>query len=179
MLSDLALIARVRAQDDRHAFATLVRRHQSSVRSMLRSLVCGDTLLADDLAQETFLRAWLGLSKFREKSKFSTWLYSIAWNVFLSDARCTRHRTESPHFAIDGDPVDTTSALLTERIAIESALKFLTTAERAAIALTYGQDLTHEEAAAVLDCPIGTLKTNVLRSKVKLKHHLTHMEPIQ
>jgi RNA polymerase sigma-70 factor (ECF subfamily) len=149
---------------------------------MLRSLVCGDAVLADDLAQETFLRAWLGLSKFREKSKFSTWLYSIAWNVFLSDARCTRHRTaDSLHSEYEERHVETTSAFerINERIAIESALKFLSAAERAAIALTYGQDLTHEEAAAVLNCPIGTLKTNVLRSKAKLKQHLTHLEPIQ
>jgi len=57
-VEDAPLIARVVANDDRHAFATLVRRHQSAVRGFLLRLCCGDGALADDVAQETFLRAY-------------------------------------------------------------------------------------------------------------------------
>src|SRR5512145_3363589 len=85
--SDAALIARVVVQDDRHAFAELVRRHQSSVRACLRKLAAGNHALADDLAQETFVLAWRNLKSFRQDAKFSTWLYRIATNCWLMDAR--------------------------------------------------------------------------------------------
>src|SRR5215831_19609739 len=86
-VSDEALIARIVVSDDRHAFGELVRRHQSAVRATLRKLVGGNTALADDLAQETFLLAYRKLKQFRQEAKFSTWLYRIAYNVFLADAR--------------------------------------------------------------------------------------------
>src|SRR5436853_6804078 len=86
-VSDAQLIARVLVQDDRHAFGELVRRHQSAVRATLRRLTGGDRALADDLAQETFLLAYRNLRSFRQEAKFSTWLYRIAYNAFLADAR--------------------------------------------------------------------------------------------
>src|SRR6266567_7465159 len=86
-VSDAQLIARVVVKDDRHAFGELVRRHQSAVRATLRKLASGNVALADDLAQETFLLAYRNLRSFRQDAKFSTWLYRIAYNVFLADAR--------------------------------------------------------------------------------------------
>src|SRR5512140_810951 len=86
-VTDAQLIARVVVQDDRHAFSELVRRHQSLVRAMLRRLTAGNHALADDLAQETFLLAYRNLKSFRQEARFSTWLYRIAYNVFLADAR--------------------------------------------------------------------------------------------
>ena len=86
-VSDAQLIARAVVQDDRHAFGELVRRHQSAVRSTLRRLTGGNIAHADDLAQETFLLAYRNLKSFRQEAKFSTWLYRIAYNVFLADAR--------------------------------------------------------------------------------------------
>src|SRR5499425_3483049 len=86
-VSDAQLIARVLVQDDRHAFSELVRRHQSTVRACLRKFTTGNAALADDLAQETFLLAYRNLKSFRQEAKFSTWLYRIAYNAFLADAR--------------------------------------------------------------------------------------------
>jgi|SRR5450755_1723164 DNA-directed RNA polymerase specialized sigma24 family protein len=86
-VSDSQLIARIVVSDDRHAFSELVRRHQSSVRATLRKLAGGNAALADDLAQEAFLLAYRNLKSFRQDAKFSTWLYRIAYNVFLADAR--------------------------------------------------------------------------------------------
>src|SRR6184192_4079375 len=86
-ISDAQLIARVLVQDDRHAFGELVRRHQSTVRASLRKLTAGNHALADDLAQETFLLAYRKLGSFRQEARFSTWLYRIATNAFLADAR--------------------------------------------------------------------------------------------
>src|SRR4051812_48115219 len=86
-ITDAELIARVVVQDDRHAFSELVRRYQSTVRATLRRLTSGNDALADDLAQETFLLAYRNLRSFRHEARFSTWLYRIATNAFLADAR--------------------------------------------------------------------------------------------
>src|SRR5881227_1304882 len=89
-ISDAQLIARSLVHDDRHAFGELVRRHQSAVRATLRRLASGNAALADDLAQETFVLAFRNLKSFRQEAKFSTWLYRIAYNAFLGDARKTK-----------------------------------------------------------------------------------------
>src|SRR5262245_26735424 len=89
-LTDQDLIARVLADDDRNAFAELVRRNQSPVRGLLRKLTGGDHGLADDLAQETFLRAYRALGSFRGETRFSAWLFSIAYRAFLSDRRAQK-----------------------------------------------------------------------------------------
>ena len=86
-LNDADLVARVLVDDDHHAFAELVRNHQSAVRGLLRQLTRSDLALADDLAQETFLRAYKNIRSFRGEAKFSTWLYRIAYNCFREDAR--------------------------------------------------------------------------------------------
>ena len=77
-LTDADLVARVLLDDDHHAFSELVRRHQSAVRGLLRNLTRTDAALADDLAQETFLKAFKHIGSFRGEAKFSTWLYRIA-----------------------------------------------------------------------------------------------------
>src|ERR1044072_1157525 len=85
--SDEPLIARAVVHHDRPAFGELVRRHQSAVRSTWRRLTGGNIAQADDLAQETFLLAYRNLKSFRQEAKFSTWLYRIAYNGILADAR--------------------------------------------------------------------------------------------
>jgi RNA polymerase sigma-70 factor (ECF subfamily) len=169
--SDQALVARVVADDDRGAFAELVRRHQSGVRSMLRKLACGDHALADDVAQEAFVRAYRRLSTFAGRARFGTWLCQIAYHAFLEErSRAARARSQATndveHLRVDGG----SRALL--RHDVERALTHLSDAERDAIALTFGQDLTHEEAARILECPLGTLKTNVARGLAKLERRL-------
>jgi RNA polymerase sigma factor (sigma-70 family) len=161
-VSDAELIVRVLQSDDRHAFAELVRRHQSDVRGLLRRLA-GNAALADDLAQETFLKAYRSLAQFRGGARFSSWLYRIAYNAFLAQARRAKVEPEAPP-----PPRD---ALLDvdARHDLARALSELRPEERAALALTYGEEVTHEEAAEILDCPLGTLKTHVSRAKAKLR----------
>jgi len=165
--SDHELVARVLASDDRRAYAELVRRHQSAVRGLLRRLCAGDGALADDLAQETFLRAYRSLRSWRGGGRLSTWLYRIAWNGWASQAR----RPPLPDL---GEPLparDPADAAI-DRHDLERAMASLRDDERVALALAYGQDVSHEEAAAILECPVGTLKTNILRGKEKLRRML-------
>lgn len=168
--SDAELIARVLDRDDRHAFATLVRRHQSPVRTLLRRLTCGDIGAADDLAQETFLSAYKSLDRFRGDARVSTWLYRIAYNRWI-DAR--RARKDELKAFDDRIPARDEMVSIEARHDLERAMSALKPDERAALALTYGADATHEEAAAILEIPLGTLKTQVLSAKQKLKTALT------
>ena len=182
-VSDAQLIARVLVQDDRHAFSELVRRHQSTVRACLRKLTAGNAALADDLAQETFLLAYRNLKSFRQESKFSTWLYRIAYNAFLADARKMKESALADDADLDaiapGDgpesrPIARAASL---KVDLERAMATLSDAERAAIIQCYHNDLSHEEAAVVLGCPVGTVKTHILRAKQKLKAQLGAWAP--
>jgi RNA polymerase sigma factor (sigma-70 family) len=97
--SDTALVARVVANDDRSAFELLVRRHQSPLRNFLRRLAKNDAARADDLAQETFIKAYRSMASFAGTAKFSSWLYRIALqhvperSAHARSARCARRIT--------------------------------------------------------------------------------------
>lgn len=172
-LSDSDLIARVLLDDDHHAFGELVKRHQSAVRMTLRKLTGGNETLADELAQETFLKAYRSLPKFRGEAKFSTWLYRIAYNAFQSDIRVTKQHEEFDESHVEPQMPEPTDL----RQDIDAAMKHLTEKERAAIALCYSSGLTHEEAAEVLEWPLGTVKTNILTAKDKLRRYLVAWKP--
>jgi RNA polymerase sigma-70 factor (ECF subfamily) len=187
-VSDAQLIARCIVGDDRHAFAELVKRHQSAVRACLRKLTAGNHALADDLAQDTFVLAWRNLKSFRQEARFSTWLYRIATNCWLAQARKRQEEllgdrddsvadddgeTGGGQHAIEADHATGS----TMKIDLERAMALLSDAERAAIVQCYHNDLSHEEAAYVLGCPVGTVKTHVLRGKQKLKRALAAWAP--
>jgi RNA polymerase sigma-70 factor (ECF subfamily) len=165
--SDASLVARVLAGDDRHAFAELVRRHQSAVRGLLRRLTAGDAALADDLAQQVFVTAWRKLGSWRGQASLSTWLHRIAFNAWASRARAAPPVEPPPP-----EPRRATDDAVLEHRDLARALGTLRPEERTALAVTYGQELTHEEAAELLGCPVGTLKTNILRGKEKLRRLL-------
>ena len=172
-LTDTDLIARVLSREDQHAFGELVRRYQSPVRAFLVRLARGDAHLADDLAQETFLKAWRKLHTYRGSARFSTWLFGIAYNEFRTVARQRKdlalEDVEEPAAESATSAGDSRSDL---RLDLTEALEGLSSQERAAVVLCCQNGLTHEEAAQVLDCPLGTVKTNVLRGKEKLKRRL-------
>lgn len=176
---DAALILAVVEREDRDAFAELVRRHQSRLRSVLRRLTRGDAALADDLAQETFLLAWRNLGRFRLEARFSTWLYRIAFNAWQTEARRKRgvrldldEGDLPPGADASGEMPD-----IAARVDLERAIAQLSDGERAAIAACYYADLSHEEAAQALGIPLGTVKTHVLRAKARLKARLGGKEP--
>ena len=187
-VTDASLIARALVADDRHAFAELVKRYQSAVRATLRRLTAGNHALADDLAQDTFMLAYRNIKSFRQEAQFSTWLYRIATNAFLADARRRKEeligdRTdELPEEGADdapaGDGAESDHAAGTGlRIDMERAMAVLSDSERAAILQCYHNDLSHEEAAWVLNCPVGKVKTHILRAKQKLKARLGAWAP--
>jgi len=171
--TDADLIARVLLRADQNAFGELVRRYQSPVRAFLSRMTRGDSHLADDLAQETFLKAWQKLQSFRGDSRFSTWLFGIAFNEFRGAARqrkelALEELAESPP-ELEQSPAAPDRNL---HLDLTEALKLLNSNERAAVVLCCQNGLSHEEAARVLDCPLGTVKSYVLRGREKLKRRL-------
>ena len=175
-LTDAVLVARVLVDDDQNAFGELVRRHQSAVRGLLRQLTRTDVALADDLAQQTFLRAYKNIRSFRGEARFSTWIYRIAYNCFREDARRRKDLVgiDEEQLQTQHDPQVADPAL---RHDLMRALNLLPLNERSAVLLCCQNGLSHDEASRVLDIPLGTVKTNVLRGREKLKRMLADWGP--
>ena len=98
-LTDIALVTQVAVLHNKKAFDQLVRKYQSPVRRFFLNQTLGDEQLSDDLAQETFIKAYVNITKFRGLSSFSTWLFRIAYNVHY-DYR--RKQSAESATAIDG-----------------------------------------------------------------------------
>jgi RNA polymerase sigma-70 factor (ECF subfamily) len=155
------------------AFAPLVRAHQSRVRLQLRRLTRGDESLADDLAQETFVQAWLHLGEFRGDARLSTWLHRIALRCWLQHARRPQPPLEWRDAPDDESwraaPYRDPRPAEDLRLDIEQALRGLTEIQRLAVVHCFHLDLSHEEAAEVLGLPLGTLKSHLARAKTRLR----------
>lgn len=167
------LIARASA-GDRHAFASLVQAHQGYLRKLLGRVCRGDQARADDLAQDTFVRAWRALPQFRGEARLRTWLTRLAYSALAAE----RPRLPLAEDSVADLPAEGDFAVDAHwRIDLDRALALLSDAQRHALLLCYGADLTHAEAAQVLGWPLGTVKTQVLRAKARLRAHLQAWEP--
>ena len=131
---------------------------------MLRRLA-GDQ--ADDLAQEAFLAAWRSAGSWRGEGSYFAWLASIAWRQFLS-----RKRRERPTEPLDRAGELAVNPDAPRRSAIDQAMSRLDNRERMAALLCFAQGCAHPEAAAIMDIPLGTLKSLVARARGKLIHCL-------
>lgn len=166
--SEAACISRVVVHDDRQAFACLVRMHQAAIRRFLYGLCRGADADVDDLAQETFWKAYRYLGGFRGDGSFIGWLLRIAWQLYAD--RC-RH----DHAAIHETWVeDVHAAALTVEDAsrqydLDRLLHLLHGKERAALLLHYGHGFTHAQIAPMLDMPLGTVKTLIRRARLKMQ----------
>jgi RNA polymerase sigma-70 factor, ECF subfamily len=129
------------------------------------------------LAQETFVSAWQGLARFQGGSTFVTWLLGIAHNHWRNARRREReHETFDDSGEHDRSaPATTSSSDLQHDLA--AALRQLDSDEQVALHLAYQQGLSHSEIAALLDWPLGTVKTSIARSKEKLRHLLAAWNP--
>jgi RNA polymerase sigma factor (sigma-70 family) len=175
---DRALVARALQQDGAGAFEQLVRRHQGLVRAQLRRLVGDDLALADDLAQESFVLAWRKLAQFRGESRFGTWLYRIAYACFLQHLRSRAARAGEELVLDEHEEARGIDSVGPEwGLDIETALRQLSINQRAALLYCVQLEFTHEEAAVVLDMPLGSVKTHVARGKARLRKLLEDWAP--
>jgi RNA polymerase sigma-70 factor (ECF subfamily) len=160
-------IGRVVALDDHEAFAELVRLHQSAIRNFLRRLTGHDRETADDLAQETFWRAYRHLPTFEARGRFLSWLFRIAFQVFVSDRR-TRRIASVPLPRELIAPTDEAQNAI-DRRTFDQLMMRLAPDQRAAMLLHYQHGMSHAEIAESLDLPLGTVKTLIRRGRQSLQ----------
>ena len=178
MNSPEELVARVRRGDD-EAFRLIFERYSRPILSFIFDMV-GERSLAEDLAQETFVRAYRNLSALREEARFSTWLFGIAKNVARESLR-TRHRDERK-VGMDEDPVmqlcdgkpTPAVALLDKELSgvIQQALGMLDEDKRLVFTLKIFQQRSYEEIAEITGFSIGKLKTDLHRARAEMRRRI-------
>lgn len=170
MSEDRHLVALVVSGQDQAAFGELVRRHQSQVRNFLRKLSC-DFTLADDLAQDAFLRAWDKLHTYTGAGSFIGWLLKVAYTTFLQSKRKSKRYGEILESA--GHVADQESRAVTQPVEgitdLERFLAVLSDEERLIMVMSYGCGLSHREISDATDMPVGTVKSVIFRGKEKIR----------
>ncbi|HEY8356663.1 MAG TPA: RNA polymerase sigma factor RpoE [Ramlibacter sp.] len=178
--TDLQLVERTVAGDQK-AFELLVIKYQRRIERLIGRMV-RDTDLVEDIAQETFIRAYRALAQFRGEAQFYTWLYRIAVNTAkkaLVDMR--RDPVVSESSLKGGDDEDETSGvenelttsetpetvLAAKEIAatVNAAMEALPDELRQAVTLREIEGLSYEEIAEVMNCPIGTVRSRIFRAR--------------
>ena len=167
------------AAGDRGAFEELVRRHQTRIVNYAMAIV-KDPADAEDVAQETFIRAYRSLARFRGDSSFKTWLYTIATNAARTglERRGRRGRVEDGSLDDETGPLaaadvpageaDAETALV-RREAIDRALAALPADLRVAVVLRDVEGLDYKEIAAATGAPIGTVESRIFRARRRLR----------
>ena len=168
---ELTLIAQVLVFKNKNAFGLLVQKYQSPVRRIFLHLTCGDRELSDDLAQDTFIKAYLNLSSFKKLSGFSTWLYRIAYNVFYDYIRSRKETDDLDTRQVDMQ-CSTQQQDIGRKMDVYRALSQLKDIERTCITLFYMEDLSIEKIAGITGCPTGSVKSHLSRAKNKMATYL-------
>ncbi|HRX40031.1 MAG TPA: RNA polymerase sigma factor [Parvularculaceae bacterium] len=168
-LSDIELVTLAKATQSEAAFAELVRRHQAGLRAFLRKFT-RDGAQADDLAQDTLLKAYRAIQGFEGGASFRSWLYAIAWREFLQGKRKSAANDRlAREAAPDADDEIDHSSVSELSIDLQRALASLEENERAAILLCDAAGMSHAEAASALGAPLGSVKTYVARARERLR----------
>lgn len=173
--SDEELVASVVAARDAAAFETLVRRYQAKVRNWLRQLT-KDAARADDLAQETFILAWRRASTFSGRGKFGSWIMKLAYNSYLQGLRKRKQHLRLVEAIGAGEP-EPTAPDTHEWPDLPRMLAVLGPEERLTMILCYAHGLSHAEISEIIEMPLGTVKSHLLRGKAKIRERFELVEP--
>ena len=173
-LSDKVLVGRVQRIKCQSSFNTLVLRHQSQLRYSLRQMTGWNESLADDLAQETFIKAYLSIATYKGTAKFSSWLYRIAYNLMTSHFRLKKNKEVSglENREISMRSVDSASHSIDLHRDLARAMSVLPIKQRMALHLSLHRDLTQNEISIIMELPLGTVKTVINRGKLALRESL-------
>jgi len=160
---------------DRNAFGELVSRYYPGVVRVVYRL-CGDTGLAEDMAQEAFLRGWINLPSFRLHSSLRNWLYRIAVNATLDVLRRRTEETledEAAQMVPDQADGPEMTLIEKERVALlQQAMRALPEAARTVLVLREYGGLSYREIASVLDVPVGTVMSRLNYARNRLREML-------
>lgn len=169
---ELLLIARCIAADDRDAFGQLVIAYEAGLRRFILNLTMGDAALSDDIAQETFLKAYLAIRSFKGIASFKTWLYRIAYNEFITFKRryVETNDIEDTAPVIGSDTVAQSDA----KMDLQVCLNALNDSERTIVHLFYIEDLPIKKVCEITGYPEGTVKSYLSRARTKMAEALNH-----
>jgi RNA polymerase sigma-70 factor (ECF subfamily) len=170
MMNETLLVSRAALLGDKDAFGRLVTLYQSPVRRFFFNLTNGDEKHSKDLAQETFIKAWLHIGSFRAAAMFSTWLYRIAYNVFCDDCRNRNWTSDLEELAVAEAYNNVSAADL--KMDLRQCLAQLKADERTVLTLFYIEDLSIARIAAIMNCPTGTVKSHLHRGRENLAMYL-------
>lgn len=161
--------------DDDEVSASLARNFKQDLIELLPHLrafarsMCGRADLADDLVQETALKAWSARDTFLSGTNMRAWTFTILRNQFLSLMRRDRHKVDFEE--IDAERLLIAKASQEDNLQladVEVCLRRMTPERREAVLLVGAGGFTYEEAAKICDCPIGTMKSRVSRARAQL-----------
>lgn len=171
--SDDALVQQAVGLADTQAFEVLVRRHQPRVLLLQRRLA-RDPALAEDLCQETFLRAWRKLATYDRRGSFGGWLAALARNVFLQHLRRTRRTREMEIDRYADEALESTEARVVgtapELLDLDRLLGAVSEDEQILLVLNYAHGLSNAEIAEILGSKEGTVKSQIHRAKEKIRN---------
>ena len=169
-LSDIALVTQVAVFHNKKAFDQLVRKYQSPVRRFFLNQTMGDEQLSDDLAQETFIKAYVNITKFRGMSRFSTWLMRIAYNVFYDDVRACKQTDDIDSSAAVRQSSSSGDSNL--KMDIYAALALLKPDERTCITLQLIDGYPIDQISKITGIGENTVKSHLKRGKDKMANYL-------
>ncbi len=186
MVADTALVQRAQA-NDRTAFNEIVLRYKGKVYNFIHRMVPSPQD-AEDLTQETFVRAYLSIASFQSRASLNTWLFRIATNQCIDYSRRSRKArglvtslsldTEEDESEgqrdVPDDAYDPQRLLLNKELGaqLESALRGLPEKQRAVVLLYDIEGLPYEEIAAIAGCPLGTVKSRLFNARATLRDKL-------
>ncbi len=168
-------------QGRRNDLAELVERHHSPLIGYLYRLSGGDRLLAEDLAQEVFLRVLRSISQYRHPHPFKPWLYQIATNLARDHFKRAESRyvvampDDASSFPADSQPEDA-FLLSAEGQSVAQAIRLLPLHQREVVVLRYYQELSLAEIAGALAIPVGTVKSRLSLGIQRLRAMLLEQE---
>lgn len=167
-LSELALTTRLKFGDKR-AFEQLIRQHQSAVRRFFLHLTTGNQMLADDLSQDTFIKAFRSMEQFKGNAAFRTWLFRIAYNVWYDYHR----RQNINEDTLDNVQIESKSAPdVGLQMDIAQAMRLLKPIERTCITLQIIEGQKTEEIAKITELNANTVRSHISRGKQRLAEYL-------
>jgi RNA polymerase sigma-70 factor (ECF subfamily) len=160
-------------QGDRWAFGELVRQHRQGVMNIVYRM-CGDVNLAEDTAQETFLRAWQHLDKYKPKGAFRNWIYKIALNTARNILRSEKTTMDIDDYkVVDRKPNPEQTVEQTERARlVQHAVLALPDASRSVLVLREYEGLSYRDIAETLDIPVGTVMSRLSYARQLLRKSL-------
>ena len=152
-------------------FISLVRQEQEPLQRFLLALCAGDGALADAIAQDALVRAYVASGSFLGLSKFSTWLFRIAYNCYIDHCRKARPQDAPVEEALNLPSADTSDKAFRYQ-QLYQALRRLPEKEKAVISLFYFEDKSIREISSILDMPQGTVKYHLSLGRTHLKEHI-------